>query len=363
MQTLLRESKMKEMYGAILPIVGAGHEEKNMLIAFQDIVWPVFGEKFALSQGMTSPSLQKVIYKASQHHKTFEVHTILMEGLWLHLIRDFIKERGDKTLDAFMEWWPRSWLADLLLQGLVILFFQKAVRKWCFRSVHACRMVFLPMWFTGSHPIYRLGMCSFIRDYILMPEVLKEKMSEWSFATKTGKHEKYQGADYVLEEYNKTLLRCLCPSPSFPDWFQTTRLIPLIEHVRNEFREKMKRTDTGENERERTPADHSLDLLLWESDLYRDNDFFSRPKCLNSKSELVHQNVFERAKKYLLLYVEKNFLRFQIMMNDPASHNTYMRYQPPVNWGLGDQMERKKKRSRTEETEEGRERKRTPTKK
>jgi hypothetical protein len=180
-----------------------------------------------------------------------------MEGLWLHLIRDFIKERGDKTLDAFMEWWPRSWLADLLLQGSVILFFQKAVRKRCFRSVHVCRMVFLPMWFTDSHPIYRLGMCSFIRDYILMPEVLKEKMSEWSFATKTGKHEKYQGADYVLEEYNKTLLRCLCPSLSFPDWFQMTRLIPLIEHVRNEFREKMKRTDTGENERERTPADHS----------------------------------------------------------------------------------------------------------
>jgi hypothetical protein len=87
-------------------------------------------------------------------------------------------------------------------------------------------------------------MCSFIRDYILMPEALKEKMSKWSFATKTGKHEKYQGADYVLEEYNKTLLRCLCPSPSFPDWFQTTRLLPLIEHVRNEFREKMKRTDT-----------------------------------------------------------------------------------------------------------------------
>jgi hypothetical protein len=58
MQTLLQESKTKEMYRVILPIVGAGHEEKNMLIAFQDIVWPVFGEKFALSQGMTSPSLQ-----------------------------------------------------------------------------------------------------------------------------------------------------------------------------------------------------------------------------------------------------------------------------------------------------------------
>ena len=32
-----------------------------------------------------------------------------------------------------------------------------------------------------------------------MPEVLKEKMSEWSFTTKTGKYEKYQVADYVLE--------------------------------------------------------------------------------------------------------------------------------------------------------------------
>ena len=231
-------------YQKIVLIPGAGHEEMNMLKSYLALTWEIWGEEFSKSHGFTSPNQLKMMRDVWDFHKSSAAHRILMKGFLLELIDLWLKENPTGSLDDFLKSSgllyncpsppppsstpsspssssispsfaiTKKFLVPLLQQGLNIILFHKGVRKKNFKLAQAARVAFLPMWFTESHPVYRMGVCNFLRDFSLMPDLLKEGISEWMFASKTGTVNRNQGLDFVGEELNRNIIRGVHPCPT-----------------------------------------------------------------------------------------------------------------------------------------------------
>ena len=83
----------------IIPIPGAGHEEMNMLRAFNSLVWPLWGDEFAESHGFSTERQKKLIEEVWDMHKGADAHKILLEGLFRELVYHFLQmSEGEKTV-------------------------------------------------------------------------------------------------------------------------------------------------------------------------------------------------------------------------------------------------------------------------
>ena len=177
------------------------------------------------------------------------------------MLNTFHEQRQCEQVDfeEFDKWWRESWLGELLWYGTVIIGFHEGVRKGDFNLVNSCCNIFMPMWWTASHTIYRLSMSSFLCDYLLMPLQLQEQMGKWLIGSNTGNEGKGQGLDYVGEEKIKLILSFLGPDPTYKDWVEAVHCLPLYTKICEEFeKETKKKTFNG-----RVETDHSLDVFPW----------------------------------------------------------------------------------------------------
>ena len=107
------------------------------------------------------------------------------------------KNSNDGDVQGLREFMKTSVFGDILFFGNLILQFHEGVHENDFQKVHAARTAFLPMWWTCSHPVYRMVIPAFLRDYIEMPEILKSAVRKWMHGSISGTPEKFEGLDFV----------------------------------------------------------------------------------------------------------------------------------------------------------------------
>jgi len=287
-----------------------------MMKAFNSLIWPLWGSEFAASHGFTTDRQQQLIRDVWDMHKCAEAHEIMMEGLWREVIRQFlITQEKEKTYEEFQKWWEGKWMVPILNAGTFIMAFRKGVRENSFDLVHAARLCFLPMWWTTNHPVYRVAIAAFLRDFFLLPQRLQDQVKSWMLGTDSGNAKKHQGLDFVGEGKNRLVLRGVCPTPTFKAWFQAVRLETVFNHLREQMEGDTNLSCC------RSPTTHVADLLSWREAL---RGFLSVETPSNLKGKLVRKkNIFVVARQNMLQFVAQEMKFFGPIGQQSKQHNDY----------------------------------------
>lgn len=83
-------AKDPEEYGWLLLRPGGGHYEMNMVKSFFELVWPIFMMDLAKLMGFSSNRALDYCRKAQDHHKSWQLLEIFMEGTSDELLLPYI---------------------------------------------------------------------------------------------------------------------------------------------------------------------------------------------------------------------------------------------------------------------------------
>lgn len=312
---LLRQEP--DVFGRILPIPGAGHEELTMLRAFFNLVWCILGEEFAISHGYKTDSQQKYLRGVGDTHKGIEAHDILMEGLWREAIHIYHRNSGNPAEKGkFSEFLKETIFSDLIFHGTMIQLFHQGVRQNNFEMAHAARVAFLPMWWTCSHPVYRLVIPAFVRDFRQMPELLQGAVKSWIHGSVTGTKGKYEGLDFVGESFNRLVMAAVPSKPTFTDWEVGVR----TENVVSNCREKLEEFTGKVPSTSRSKMLHVPDVLSWREALRKNFDL--SPKTLKGK-RVQNTDVFAKARRTMSDFLDAQFRDLKPFSKSSLTYNAF----------------------------------------
>jgi hypothetical protein len=322
---LVRENKK---YEEILPLIGLGHEQMNMMSSFFSLIWGLWGPEFCVAHGYFSQLQQQRMKKISDTHKSFEGLQVMLEGILKEQMKeylslenslpcsfaDFLRKSGLQYPASRSSQHPFAWLNQTLLHGLEVLAFVRGVREQNFHLLNSARIAFMDVWFTHSHPIYRMNITSTIRDLSLMPDEVYNMISQWTIGTNTGNACKNQGLDFVGEELNKIVKDGLSCCVEEEDWREVTRLVPLIQQIKKEFgtETNINRhiSHTAYREERKRPQLRS-DVVSWRS-VIREKKMILTPWTSITTGKSVtqeSQNLFQIASTQKLEYIKMQILK------------------------------------------------------
>jgi hypothetical protein len=345
---LLRDEKTGKKYEKIIPLPGVGHEQMNMMSSYFDLIWPFWMPEFCESHGLKKETQQNKFLSVWDTHKCTDALQIMLEGMIREQMKEYLAwceiHHLSSSLKHFLKvvelrWVspppppppppPPSpflqhvsplltpstpptpsfaWLSPLLLPGLEILAFIHGTRHCQIDLIHAARVSFLKVWFTHSHPKYRLCISSFIRELSVMPSFLSETIQRWTIGSNTGNDGNFQGADFVGEEHNRTIKGGSSIFPDYNKWKKIIRLAPLMKNLRKELERdtKPKPKDTKESSKIRMQPD----VISWRGQLRR-TTIFQKPWQTMTGKEAVAVDVLQKATIQKQIYIEKEILTWK----------------------------------------------------
>ena len=201
-------------FGWLIPVRGLLHLEMIFCRSFMKLNWDVFTSAFANELGFKSPKAQEYIKKGSDHHKLWHFMEIIYVSLTLELVVPYVKYALNlKEIPSTEEYW--SWCNSLecpnyiymqemtltYLHSLMLL--RSGVRKSNAIAVQDSVAKLSHLIFNRNHPIYQNILYNNGLDICLMPSNLKNIMEQYISGNKSGKRDKCQGGDALLEEVNK----------------------------------------------------------------------------------------------------------------------------------------------------------------
>ncbi|RHZ89504.1 hypothetical protein Glove_13g300 [Diversispora epigaea] len=191
---------MKNDFPWLILILGALHEEMNMLKAFVELNWDIDMKDFAHCQGYRTENQLRFFKKCSDHHKSWDSvcniyrHAMASELMWPYIISD-----KNPSVEA-------------------IINFRTGVRFNRPLLRLAARRTFAPIWSARRHPIYRsIEIYDEEQMLRLKPEVCN-LIQERIVTSRSKLLNQHQGHDAILEEFNRVLKSLIPPIPSQRHW-------------------------------------------------------------------------------------------------------------------------------------------------
>ena len=223
-----------------------------------------------------------------------------MEGLWREAIHLYRQKSGDLSEKGkFFEFLKETIFFDLIFYGTMIQLFHQGVRRNDFEMAHSARIAFLPMWWTCSHPVYRLVIPAFVRDFCQMPVLLQDAVKSWVHGSVTGTNRKFEGLDFVGESFNRLVMSAVPSKPTFKDWEVGVRTEKIVSKCRDKLEDFTGKVPTSSHSK----MLHAADILSWQAVL---RTYFNlSPTTLKGK-KVQNADVFATAK-----HTMKDFLRDQ----------------------------------------------------
>jgi hypothetical protein len=292
----------------------------TMMKAWYGLIWPFLGDEFNHCHDLTSEAQKKMIPKVWCMHKSHEGVVLIIEALWREIVQMWIEKGKEELNGDFYATWVDTWVGRFIYFGTLILLFREGVRSNDFTKMHAARIAFLPMWWTNSHTIYREVVPSFIRDYALMPNVLKEKIQMWMCGTNTGNESKYQGLDFVGEELNKMLLNVVKNSPTFEDWKEAVRILTLSKSLQEKLKEYAYPTSSSNS----SMGDRHIAEFARFRHAIRRKLVLETPTTLSGK-KCDYPDVFETAESNMEEFLKKYLLKWEPFGDTKEQYNSFFK--------------------------------------
>jgi hypothetical protein len=147
-----------------LPVIGVGHEEKNMLRCFAHITWNIFYRDLTEVLGL-SDKASEALKDAKDHHKAYEALLVSVYGLAAELVYPYVRqcrnESKSPTPADFARHVQTTGLSERLLHeiifkyGVSLLALRIATRTQSPGLLISARETFSTLFFVGSHRIYQ----------------------------------------------------------------------------------------------------------------------------------------------------------------------------------------------------------------
>ena len=242
---ILHKHKSVREFGWVVPVNGLLHFEMNFARSFMKLNWKVFCSLVGYELGFRSPKAQEFLKKGFDHHKTWQFLEIIYVILSLELVTPYVKYCLAERKKAFTEgYW--EWCNDIIdpnyvyIQHMVmtylhaLMMLRLGVRKSNAGAITDAKAKLSGLIFGGNHPIYQNLMYYEVLDAVLMPSELRDVKSKYVSGSRTGKKEKSQGGDALLEEVNKESKAWLKMSgiPSEEQWLRVFRNLDNLHLVR-----------------------------------------------------------------------------------------------------------------------------------
>ena len=248
-------------FGDILLAVGAGHMEKNLLLAVFSLCRKIFMETVAGKLGFKSKKAVEFIMNCGNHHISWQIASIVYESFAQELIYEYCiqckKDELDPSANHFVQWCcsnvknPNYLLIyDItfnLLLGLRC--FRSGIRRNNSKFALAGRQKVAPIMFVGNHIIYRDLLINDMKIRVEAPTEVKKYIEDNESFSRSGDPNRGEGGDYITENENRHLKSHLSPGvPTLKQWVIAARNHEMLTENRKLLFDRIGMKDPGAEE-------------------------------------------------------------------------------------------------------------------
>ena len=311
----------------ILLVPGAGHMEKNLLLAIFKMCKDIFMKDLAVKLGFRSQNAIAFIINCGDHHLSYQILTICFEAIALELIRVYIQNcDGKPTANGFVTWRNDhvqnanfNFMYDLAFNILLgVKLYRAGIRRNNSDYALAGRQKVVPIFFLGKHQIYKPLVHNDMKIRVTAPDDVESYLKSNESFSRSGDSSKGEGGDYVTEVENKHLKGHLPPGvPTLKRWVQASRNHANLQSIRKQLFERLGIKDPAENKSSVFKFD--LEVLMFRS-MLRESKIFENPYSplpLRSLSgEFLHPdlvNMYFKATSNYEKYVRDQEAELEIM--------------------------------------------------
>ena len=232
----------------VLPKIGSGHYEMNMLKTFFGVNWIPFMKNLCYEMGFQSPIAQASAKKCADTHKAWAMLLIFHQGtlkeLVLPYVRQCMREGEVPSTDGFMTYIHNHRTNDTLMMyfEMVLRYSQSiinmrmGVRRNNSRLVQSAKHKFSPLLHARNHPKYQV---IDIYDELyrrMAPDAVREFLDAHESLSRSGNPSTGQDMDFLLEEENRKTKQLLPPGiPSNQQWEIVCRNLDDLHVLRNKY--------------------------------------------------------------------------------------------------------------------------------
>ena len=222
---------------------GQGHFEINMTRAMFKLLWDPILKDVADLLNFKSPKAKEACRKAYDHHKAWQMLTILFFGtcdeLLTTYIRDSMTSGTNPSSTNFYQYLHNCrnknyrFMAEIIFTYLfALMIFRVGVRKNHQDVLLAGRLKFSPLFYCLNMPFYQQIDFRDLRIRTLLPDQLQSFWRATESFSVSGNAEKGEGGDFVLEGRNKATKQWIPMGlPNELRWKRSIKNIDLLEEV------------------------------------------------------------------------------------------------------------------------------------
>lgn len=214
-------------FGKLLLAVGAGHMEKNILLAVMQLTKLIFMDTVCDKLGFKSENAKNFVTNVGDHHVSWQMFSIFLESFAKELVLPYIVSSHQKgqspSIIDFYDWQKDiknpnyNFFYDLVFN--VMLGFKCArsgARRNSSQHLIAGRQKACKFMFLNRHDIYRPIIAHDMKMRVLAPDQIKDYISQNETFSRSGDSYRGEGGDYITETENKHLKSNLPPGvPTF----------------------------------------------------------------------------------------------------------------------------------------------------
>ena len=249
------EPSYSKYFGDILLVPGAGHIEKNFLMAIFSLCRPIFMETIAVKLGFRSKKAVEFIINVGDHHLGWQIASIAYEAFAKELIFVYCVESRklgiEPTPNGLTEW--RDKVVNPNYHLIFDITFNLLLGMKCYRSgirknnsefALAGRQKVAPLMYINEHRIYHDLLHNDMRIRVQAPKEIKEYIERNESFSRSGDETRGEGGDYITENENKHLKSHLPPGvPTLQSWRQAARNHQVLTDNRANVYERLRSTD------------------------------------------------------------------------------------------------------------------------
>jgi hypothetical protein len=234
------EPELISEFDWVVPIIGAGHEERIMLLCYADLAWPVFYQQLSMAMNFQTERAQDVIRRALDHHKAYQTFVVGIFGLAAEIIRPFIQQCDNLSIEATANEFKRykcnlgpsmQLLIELVFNyGVALLVLRNGVRTEAPDLLLAGRQAFAPLLYLGHHPHYQKIEANDAAMQCRLPVEVREMANQFLSLPKGDLSRSAEATDYVLEMYNRNIKQHFYSGvPTDDQWLIAHRAVAATE--------------------------------------------------------------------------------------------------------------------------------------
>lgn len=225
---------------------GPGHIEMNMLRSYVKLNWEVFWEELTEVFNFKSDAAKKSAYKVNDHHKGWTLARIAREAAAKELVLPFVRtemaqDHSDFSSDAFLKYVMTTtvnpnyaYMIDAVFDLLDCIFLYRAgTRASNFDQMDAARGLYAKVWVSRGHCMYRELELADRLWWAQMPDELASFVKQTVSFNISGEPLTGEGADFRLEEINKSLQHLVGGTPTPKKWETACENYNEIQSIRD----------------------------------------------------------------------------------------------------------------------------------